>query len=197
MKSKAAVLVLVIAVALLQTASGIAQTGKSNHAPFSLMRNALAAQALNPPYLSEMPAPDRVMREIQGTDPADTAIRQIGAFWQLTEIIKDMAWSLGHRFYGIKGQLLPDEERIWADYGAAYSRIWQFRPELKSQSDFIAALHGYDVNPKLRAELLERFFSQNFRTQYYKANAKAEAEYRELILKAKRPSPVLLRELIS
>ena len=45
-------------------------------------------QALNPPYLSEIPPVDRVMSVMRVADPRETALRQIGAFYQLIEIIK-------------------------------------------------------------------------------------------------------------
>lgn len=41
--------------------------------------NFVNAQATNPPYLREMPTVDRVTREIQGKDAADTAARQARA----------------------------------------------------------------------------------------------------------------------
>src|SRR5262249_4373038 len=48
-------------------------------------------QALNPPYLSEMPSVDRVVRAMQATDPRETALRQMGTFYQLIEIIKALS----------------------------------------------------------------------------------------------------------
>ena len=55
-------------------------------------------QALNPPYLSEMPVPARVVAEIQGKDAEDTGERQMGAFVTLVQTIDDMAWGIGHRY---------------------------------------------------------------------------------------------------
>ena len=52
------------------------------------------AQSLNPPYLSSMPSVDKVKKAMQVSDPKETALRQIGAFWQLQEIIKALS---GHR----------------------------------------------------------------------------------------------------
>jgi hypothetical protein len=82
--------------------------------PASLTARApLVAQALNPPYLSEMPPVDRVKKAMQVSDPKETALRQVGAFWQLQEIIKALS---GHReFRGF----LPDEKKILDAYWTA------------------------------------------------------------------------------
>jgi hypothetical protein len=42
----------------------------------------------NPSYLNEMPSVDRVMEAMKTNDPHETALRQIWAFYELTEIIK-------------------------------------------------------------------------------------------------------------
>jgi hypothetical protein len=45
----------------------------------------------NPPYLSEMPSPDRVMQAVKTNDPRETAVRQIWAFYELMEIIRTLS----------------------------------------------------------------------------------------------------------
>jgi hypothetical protein len=72
--------------------------------------NTSQPQALNPPYLSEMPSVERVMRAMQTTNPRDTAERQIGAFYQLMEIIKTL--SENREFRG----MTPDEMHILQMY---------------------------------------------------------------------------------
>ena len=61
-----------------------------------LARNDLAAQALNPPYLREMPPVERVLIDQQTADAAETAARQMGALLQLKKMIEDAA---GPRFF--------------------------------------------------------------------------------------------------
>ena len=85
----------------------------------------LLAQATNPAYLSEFPSVDRVTTEMQAGDPAETAARQMGAFWQLKQMVEDMA---GTRFYQ-KGGLTPDETRMRQAYYTAYWQISQSKPE--------------------------------------------------------------------
>jgi len=124
------------------------------------------SSATNPAYLSEMPSPDRVMREVQGTDAMDTSARQMGALWQLYKMIADMVYGLEHRY---ENKLTPDENRLRHDYMAVMN-AHPATPEEKSYR----VLHGYTADPKFTALLLNQFISENFRNLYYKANA-AEA----------------------
>lgn len=106
----------------------------------------------NPSYLTEMPLPDRVISEINGLNPIDTAARRMGAFQQLNNIITEMSSALGQR--------TPDEDRIRQEYLAARSRVQQtFDPRLLPDVDM------YNVEPKLRDEILNRFFSPSLRNQ--------------------------------
>ena len=80
---------------------------------------AAPTQALNPPYLSELPSVDRVMSAMQVADPRETALRQMGAFYQLIEIIK--ALSCSREFRGFT----PDEGRIIGAYDLAHYNVAQ------------------------------------------------------------------------
>jgi hypothetical protein len=77
----------------------------------------LEAQALNPPYLSSMPSVDRVKQAMRVKDPQETALRQIGAFWQLQEIIKALSGRREFRGY------LPDEKQLLDAYWTAEYQI--------------------------------------------------------------------------
>src|SRR5688572_25460166 len=78
------------------------------------------AQATNPPYLSQMPSMERVTAEIKGADAMDTAARRMGAFWQLMQIIQELA---GQRLW--RNQLTPDEGRLLGQYRLGYSTAEQ------------------------------------------------------------------------
>jgi hypothetical protein len=80
---------------------------------------AQAAKTFNPPYLSEMPSVERVMSAMQTKDPRETALRQVGAFYELMEIIKTLS---GHREFG---GYLPDEKRILDEYSIAQYNVGQ------------------------------------------------------------------------
>jgi hypothetical protein len=81
--------------------------------------------ALHPAYLAEFPAPARIMAEFTGASPADTAARQMGAFWQLRAILEDLAWGLEGRY---RNRLSADEQRLVAEYRAAYAGLQQAHP---------------------------------------------------------------------
>jgi len=73
----------------------------------------LAAQATDPPYLSQFPSVERVKKAMVVSDPRETALRQIGALWQLEEILKALS---GHReFRGFT----PDEQKVLGAYQVA------------------------------------------------------------------------------
>ena len=76
-----------------------------------------ASQPTNPPYLASFPSVEKVKQLMQVGDPRETAIRQIGAFWQLEEILKAMSGS--REFRG----LLPDEQRVLGAYQVAAYNI--------------------------------------------------------------------------
>jgi hypothetical protein len=76
-------------------------------------------QALTPPYLSEFPSPERVMSAMQVADPRETALRQMGAFYQLTQIIKTLSGSREFRGF------TPDEGRLIGAYDLAHYNVAQ------------------------------------------------------------------------
>ena len=76
-------------------------------------------QALNPSYLGEMPSVERVMSAMQVADPRETALRQMGAFYQLVEIIKTLSGSREFRGF------TPDEGRIIGAYDLAHYNVAQ------------------------------------------------------------------------
>ena len=122
------------------------------------------SQSLNPPYLSEMPSVARVKAEIKGTDPVDTSARQMGALWQLMEIINTLAgprWKNGRN-------LLPDEERVKLRYKDAWQQ-YQYKvnaPPPEDEPRWRKLREVYEKDLALRNELLQRFFSAEFRTAY-------------------------------
>jgi hypothetical protein len=77
-----------------------------------LARSDLVAQALNPPYLREMPSVERVLSDQKTADTAETAARQMGALLQLKKMIEDAA---GPRFFDRRVGLTSDETRICQD----------------------------------------------------------------------------------
>ncbi|NDQ58363.1 MAG: hypothetical protein GZ088_14935, partial [Acidipila sp.] len=72
---------------------------------------------LNPAYLSEMPSVERVMTAMKTADPRETALRQMGAFYELMEIIKTLS---GPREFG---SFTPDETRVLTEYATAQYKV--------------------------------------------------------------------------
>lgn len=118
-----------------------------------------------------MPAPARILAEIQGKDAEDTGERQMGAFRALVQMIDDMAWGLGHRYVDDADTraATPDEARLRLAYETAYAEV---RKTVANKDG-----HVYDRDRNLYNELLHKFFSQEFRAQYFRANRNAQADY--------------------
>jgi len=70
----------------------------------------LAVQAPNPPYLAHFPTVEKVKLVMTDKDPREQALKQLGALWQLQEIMKQLS---GRReFRGF----LPDEQKLLGEY---------------------------------------------------------------------------------
>lgn len=113
---------------------------------------------MNPPHLNEMPAVERVMREITAADPKDAAARQIGAFEQLNEIIGNL--SNGRLAIGTP---TPDEQRVTQGYAEARNTLMVANWKTLADDE---VLRRFDNDPALHEELVNRFFSPPLRDQY-------------------------------
>jgi len=142
----------------------------------ALLVIAAEAQTTNPAYLREMPSAQRVKSELKGADAMDTAARQMGAFWQLQEIIKNLA---GPRLW--RNQLTPDEQRLLGQYYTAYQAAAQPYAYIQNSPSHPDKptwnkLHSfYETDDGFRDELLGRFCSTQFRTQYLQAKGRFDA----------------------
>jgi hypothetical protein len=130
------------------------------------------AQLLNPSYLSEMPAPARIIAEIKGKDVEDTGQRQMGAFMVLIKMMDDMAWGLEHRrvSFADTRKCTPDELRIRLGYQTVYADLWHKVTNKEG--------HVYDRDRDLLNEMLQKFFSESFRAKYFQADLYGESEYK-------------------
>ena len=78
-----------------------------------------AAQAANPPYMAQFPSVEKVVKAMELPDPRESALRKLGALWQLQQVIRQLS---GRReFQG----LLPDEARVLGEYQVAEYYIGQ------------------------------------------------------------------------
>lgn len=84
-----------------------------------------------------------------------------------------MAYGLEHRS---ERQLTPDEQRITTTYQKAYVDLWH-----KVKDSYGKEYQGdYNHDRDLLVELLDKLFSANFRTQYFKVNGFAAAWYKKV-----------------
>jgi hypothetical protein len=77
------------------------------------------AQATNPPYIASFPSVSRVMQVMKVADERETAVRQIGTFWQLEQIIRQLSGNREFRGF------LPDEAKVIGDYQVAAYNVAQ------------------------------------------------------------------------
>jgi hypothetical protein len=128
-----------------------------------------------------MPAPPRILAEIKGKDAEDTGERQMGAFRALVDIVDNMAWGLSHRYVNDADNraATPDERRIRLAYETAYADLWHKVTNKEG--------HVYDHDPDLCNELLAKFFSENFRAQYFQSDRNAAAGYKAFYNKMYAP----------
>jgi hypothetical protein len=75
-----------------------------------------AGVPFNPPYLAEFPNTYRVIEGMLVGNPHDNAVRAIGAFYQLSEIINVLAAVRG-------GGLTPDEKKFLDDYSRLQGKM--------------------------------------------------------------------------
>lgn len=150
MKTRTAVLLLVAALLLLRATSTL-------------------AQATRPPHLSQFPTVERVKAEVKGSDPLDTAARQMGVFWQLMELINVLA---GPRFQSM--EFTPDEERVKEKYYEAW-QWFQYKeraPPPQDEPRWNKLVELYSNDPGFLDELMKRFLTPEIRVGYYRATGK-------------------------
>ena len=125
----------------------------------------LFAQTTTPPYIAEMPSVDKVMKAMQTGNADESAGRQIAAFWQLQQMILDLA---GPRQYQ-RGGLTPDELKARQAYYTAYYNI-SHQPTPHSTS--VAA--GLSSSPAFRNQLIQQLFPPGFAAEYAGAMARSK-----------------------
>jgi hypothetical protein len=149
-----------------------------------LLLVATAPQPTAPAHVAEFPSIERVKREISGKDEEDTAARQAAVFWQLREMLYDIALSQ-HRD---RNSVTPDEKRLADAYYTA--RYYAFLPIEKDKATRIStpegrlkffALNNLGDNPGIKEEIIKRFFSPALATLYLGTDAIFAARHQEYL----------------
>lgn len=133
------------------------------------------AQNMDSSYLSKLPPVERVMREVQGKDPIDTAAKQAGAFWQLRNIIIHMAQNMRRN----ENNLTPDEQRIGNEYYAAWSKLWQAVTQQVKDGPTQFKLSGYTMDGAFLEEILQRLCAPGFRNEYWQMSEPINSRIRQ------------------
>ena len=71
-------------------------------------------------YTDDMPSVEKVKATIQGSDPIDTAARQVAVFDELVSYIDRV-----HTNRDVRSPMLPAEGKLWGDYRGASAQIAQ------------------------------------------------------------------------
>lgn len=128
------------------------------------------AQATNPPYLSQFPSVERVKAEIKGTDSMDTAARQMGAFWQLQKVIKELS---GFRW--TRNELTSDEKRLLGEYSGGYQSAGRPYDSYPDKPKWYQMHTFYESDDAFLDSLFERFLSPALRSEYLNTKSQTRA----------------------
>ncbi|HSS99326.1 MAG TPA: hypothetical protein VLK33_19965 [Terriglobales bacterium] len=132
-------------------------------------------KSFNPAYLNEMPSVDRVKEAMTANDAHETAVRQIWAFYELTEIIKELS---GPREF--KG-FLPDEQKVLGVYQVAQYNVGQAAdkafPNNKPSEDLSYHFSRFDPKFGFQGVNIWQFFSEQTQSQYAQLVGADNARY--------------------
>lgn len=130
------------------------------------MKSCKALPQLNPLYLAEFPAPYLVAQGMLAGNPHDNVTRAIGAFYQLTEILKVLASQRGSSGYS------SDEKKFMDDYIRAQSALVEAAAKKFPGEHFDVAANPFHYNvsdPKFGFEgipVWTRFFTPAFQARF-------------------------------
>lgn len=138
----------------------------------------------NPPHIREMPPVDRVLSEIQGSNPADALARQLAVFGKLERAVERLMGA--HRY-----DKTPDELQVINTYmRAAYDLSQAFAkshsPEEVKAMDRLK--DRYDMDGALDREAVAKLYSPALRSEFAKVDAAFEAKYRSRVEAGRRDS---------
>ena len=97
-----------------------------------------AMPSLNPAYLAEFPNPYRVVQQMLVGKPQENMTRSIGAFYQLSEIIRVLAGSRA---------LTPDEQKLLGDYSRVQAEMAEAATKKFPGQQFDPASNPYRFKP--------------------------------------------------
>jgi hypothetical protein len=131
-----------------------------------------------------MPSVGRVMEAMKTNDPRETALRQISAFYELTEVIKTLSGP--REFHGF----LPDEQKVLGDYQVAQYTVGQPADKAfsnnKPSEDLTYHFSRWDTKFGFKGINIWQFFSEGLQSQFTQIIGKDNAQYAALRAEQKR-----------
>ena len=118
------------------------------------------AQTANP-YIGQFPTIERVRTAIKGSDTTDTTARHVGAFWQLRQIVEQMA---GFRRY--RNQMTQEEGRLIGQYNLGYQQSEAAIPAGLDKIAWNRTYNKYLYDDGLREEIFEKLLNPQIRAQW-------------------------------
>jgi len=147
----------------------------------------------DPPYIREFPPPERVISEIHGANPSDTASRQIAVFLLLERIVERVVDAKRYR-------KTPDEEQVRYTYRYYAWKLEQDFAKTHSPEEKAAMLKAqsrYDMDEPLYNETIAKFYTPNIRAQHAKVDAAFDAQYRARVAESKREQAAIQQQQVA
>jgi len=120
---------------------------------------------LNPAYLSQFPSVERIRTEMKGSDDVDSFARFMAALDTVNGfLIRDLLQAPNGGYY----ELPPGAARVQGQYSYALTRYSIDEPQPQSKDPRYNPLRDkYDVDPIFIDGILTKFFTPQFRLDYY------------------------------
>ena len=125
-----------------------------------------ASQTADPAYLAQFPTPDQIRSFVKGGDAMETAAKQAGVFWQLYQLIPNLAYSQRRT----DRQFTEYERKLWGEYYGGYGlAIQQFQSKMApaDTAKWFQVHTKYELDRYLRDEIFKQFLAPQQRTTIY------------------------------
>jgi tetratricopeptide (TPR) repeat protein len=136
--------------------------------PAAVVKPAVEPQALNPLYLSQFPSVEKIKADVRGVDAMETAAKQTGIFWQLRQLIYNLALSQRRT----DRQFTADEQRLEVEYrNAHYYAMEPFEGKVTGgdKPKWYELRGKYELDRFLRDEVFKKYFTPDLRRAIYVA----------------------------
>jgi len=161
-----------------QNGKFLTQVPKPRSEIVSQFKACRAGTPFNPPYIAEFPSAYRVVQGMNVGNPAENVRRAIGAFYQLSEIVKVLA---GQRSF------TSDEQKLLNDYTRISGVLAQGAAQKFPSEQFNPAANPYRYSPsdpKFGFEgipVWATFLSPSIQTQFAQLISSSNRSYRQAV----------------